>query len=59
METGEIAALDSKGSYTDAAREVKQGGGADRRKEGIPEQHALGLEPGVETCTRDEPRERG
>ena len=58
METGETATLDSTGPYVDAARGVKQVGGADRRKEGIPEQHALGLEPGVESCTRDEPRER-
>ena len=33
VETGETAALDSTGSYTDAAREVKRVGGADRRKE--------------------------
>ena len=33
VETGETAALDSTGSYTDAAWEVKQVGGADRRKE--------------------------
>ena len=33
VETGETAALDSTGSYMDAAWEVKQVGGADRRKE--------------------------